>query len=411
MAQPTVVSLFSGAGGLDIGLERAGFHTVSMCEVEPVFAASLRANAGAIKADGRRYLAGARIFEADIRDLSGRDLSGGAEVDCLVGGPPCQTFSSSGRQLSVLDPRGSLVAEFLRMVGEIRPRSFLFENVRGIVTARDAAAQPGGVIREVFRGLEGHGYSCRAALLNSADFGAHQRRVRCFILGVRHGLAPEFPEPTHGEEPGPPTLFDPPKARWRTLGEFLSCWADNDESTHVHPSPSLAPQLAQIAEGSGLRSEGVAEPTRPGGHWGYRQGTFIADTGRPARTVTGSSSQDWVRWNGSLRRLTLLEVKRLQGFPDDWALCGSKADAFQQVGNAVPTVFGEVIGAALIRHLASMDAAQPPVRVPFPRQFEAHIDYTERDHARNASARKVHRSFLLGEHPKAPNKGDFKVGP
>ncbi len=390
MRKPVAVSLFSGAGGLDIGMERAGFQTISMCEIQPSFVASLLRNRGSLKCDGHRYLSGTRIVEADIRTIRGQFLSEGAAVDCLIGGPPCQAFSSSGRQLSVLDPRGSLIEEFLRMAQEIQPLSFIFEIVRGIVTARDTDGRPGGAIRELFRKLEMTGYSCRAGLLNSADYGAFQRRVRCFIVGVRCGMAPEFPYPSHAEDDATQSLFSPAKSPWRTLGEFLEHAADTD---HVYPSAALARELERLGEGAGLKSGGVAEPTRPGGHWGYRQGTFIADTRLPARTVTGSASQDWVRCQGVLRRLTLLEVKRLQGFPDDWILCGSKSDAFRQVGNAVPTVFGEVLGKTLIGHLASVDPAWKARPVPFPRQFDAYIDYTMRDHARNASARKVHLNF------------------
>jgi len=383
------VSVFSGAGGLDIGLERAGFDTLGLCELVPSYAETLRRNSGVLLGDGHRYFTHANIIQADIRSLSGHDLAAGVPIDCLVGGPPCQAFSSSGKQLSVLDARGSLVADFIRMVGEIRPASFIFENVRGIVTARDQTGKAGGVIRQVYAALEALGYSCRAGLLNAADYSAFQRRVRCFIIGVRSGTAPEFPTPSHAEGDAP-QLF---AQQWNTLGEFLAHNADPDPNNYVYPTAALAAELALLGAGNGLKSRGAAEPTRPGGHWGYRQGTFIADKSLPARTVTGSSSQDWVRWEGRLRRLTLLEVKRLQGFPDDWVLCGNKADAFKQIGNAVPTVFGQVLGETLLGHLKTADDDKPAKTLPFPKRFEGYIAYTERDHARNASARKVHLQF------------------
>lgn len=384
----TTISLFSGAGGLDIGLERSGFETISMCELEPRFADTLRKNQGWRHSDGYSYFTAATIHNADVRSLHGQDLSGGRTIDCVIGGPPCQSFSSSGNQLGTLDPRGQLVHEYVRVISEIAPEAFVFENVRGIVTARDHNGEPGGVIRDIFDQLQSLGYSCRAALLNSANYGSFQRRVRCFIIGTRHGTAPHFPEPTHAPsaEIG---LFTQP---WRSLEDFLQQYADEDPSNYVFPSEALAAQLDGIPGGSGLKSAGASEPTRPGGHWGYRQGTFIADLALPARTVTGSASQDWIRWNGRLRRLTLLEIKRLQGFPDDWVLCGSKSNAFKQVGNAVPTVFGKVIGAVVREHLESSPRT-PPGKLPFPDQFLRYIDYTVTDHARNASARKVHLPF------------------
>lgn len=380
------VSLFTGAGGLDIGLERAGFEPLALNEIERVFCETLRYNQGWSHVDGRQYFASANIINADVRDLAASDLGVVGDLDLLVGGPPCQAFSSAGKQLSVLDPRGALVSEFCRLVDEIRPKMFLFENVRGLVTARDAKGEPGGVIVELINILQDLGYSCRATLLNSADYGAFQRRVRCFIIGSRNGEAPDFPQPTHKKGGG---LFDTP---WRTLKEFLQTHADLDESSHVFPSTELAAKLKDIPNGSGIKSPGRAEATRPGGHWGYRQGTFVADLDTPARTVTGSSSQDWVRWNGVLRRLTLREVSELQGFPSDWQIEGSKAQRFKQVGNAVPTVFGEALGRILQTHLDSFPNSAP-VRMDIPKSFKGYMDYARKDHERNHESRTVHKRF------------------
>ena len=383
------VSLFSGAGGLDIGFERAGFRTVAMNELEKAFVQTLKKNANTPKADGRIYFEGANVLEGDIRSLRGSDLSRGRKVHCVIGGPPCQAFSSAGKQRSVLDQRGQLVDEFCRVVDEVSPPVFLFENVRGLVTARDEKGRPGGVVERIFDKLQDLGYSCRAQLLNAADYGAYQRRVRCFIIGVRNGSAPLFPNPSHDD--GDNSLLSRPH---KTLGEFLRTSADRDRSRYSYPSDRLRAALADLPGGSGLKSGGVSEPTRPGGHWGYRQGTFIADLTKPARTVTGSASQDLIRWEGELRRLTLLEVKRLQGFPDDWEICGTDAQIFKQIGNAVPTVFGELLGNALREYL-SEEHSTPPERKELPPAFRKYIEYTITDHARNKSARRVHKNFEL----------------
>jgi len=384
--KPRYVSLFSGAGGLDIGLERAGLEPISLCEIEKVFCKTLESNRGWKHNDNRCYLRGSRILNADIRDLGHKDVFAGGELDLVVGGPPCQAFSSSGKQLSVLDPRGALVMEFYRIVDELKPRMFLFENVRGLVTARNKAGEPGGVITELIHILEELGYSCRAGLLNSADYGSYQRRVRCFIVGSRKGEAPKFPEPEFQKSVG---LFG---NRWRTLEEFLSEYGDKNEANFTYPSNLLAKQLKNIATGSGLKSPGKAEATRPGGHWGYRQGTFIADPSLPARTVTGSASQDWIRWAGILRRLTFCEVKQLQGFPEDWVVEGTKAQQYKQIGNAVPAVFGESIGQVIVSHLKKFPTGNP-VRLGLPHSFKGYIEYTKKDHARNKQARTVHRAF------------------
>lgn len=321
--KPNYVSLFTGAGGLDIGLERAGFKALSFCEIEDVFCKTLEANQGRTHADGIDYFKDTRILNADIRDLAGADLALDVDLDLIVGGPPCQAFSSSGKQLSVLDPRGTLINEFIRIVQELHPRMFLFENVRGMVTARDLNGEPGGVIRDFLDRFQELGYSCRATLLNSADFGACQRRVRCFIVGSMRGTAPLFPKPTHQK------TADMFYQQWRSLRSFLEEHCEPGEDSYTFPTVELGRQLRNIPDGAGLKSAGRAEKTRPGGHWGYRQGTFIADLSLPARTVTGSASQDWVRWGGVLRRLTLNEVKLLQGFPTDWKILGTKAQRFK----------------------------------------------------------------------------------
>ena len=389
MSQSRYVSLFTGAGGLDIGLERTGLKAVSLCEIEKVFCDTLHENQRFRHADGIDYFHEASILNADICEVAGADIAGGEEIDLVVGGPPCQAFSSSGKQLSVLDARGKLVHEFLRIVDELKPRMFLFENVRGLVTARDSTGEPGGVIHDLIDQFHEIGYSCRTALLNSADYGSYQRRVRCFILGSRSGEAPLFPEPTHQKEPD---LF---YTKWRTLGEFLTKHADTDQSHFTYPTQELAKQLGQLPDGSGIKSAGKAEPTRPSGHWGYRQGTFIADKNLPARTVTGSASQDWVRHDGILRRLTLHEAKLLQGFPCDWHILGTKAQKFKQVGNAVPTVFGQLLGQVIKDQLDDFPKGEA-IPLDLPKSFKGYIDYTKRDHERNAKARTVHKQFTKG---------------
>lgn len=386
MHTPHYVSLFTGAGGLDIGLERAGLKAVSLCEIEKVFCDTLVENQNFSHSDGIDYFNDAEVHNVDIHDVSGESLTCGHSIDLVVGGPPCQAFSSSGKQLSVLDPRGRLVHEFLRIIDEIKPKMFLFENVRGIVTARDASGEPGGVILQLINQFQDLGYSCRATLLNSADYGSYQRRVRCFIVASRHGMAPSFPEPTHQKKPG---LFS---SDWKTLEEFLELHADTESANFTFPTKELAAQLKSLPNGSGVKSMGKAEKTRPGGHWGYRQGTFIADKTLPARTVTGSASQDWIRHAGVLRRLTLNEVKRLQGFPSDWHILGTKAQKYKQIGNAVPTIFGELLGDMIVSHLRRYPSA-PPKYLDLPSSFRGYIDYTKRDHARNGESRSVHRNF------------------
>ena len=390
----TSISLFTGAGGLDLGLEQAGFHTLSAVECDPEAVATLCLNqrnrlpiAGG--EDGH-YFSQTAVVAKPIEDIEGRDLrpqwaGSGWSPDLLVGGPPCQPFSSSGAMRSVSDPRGKLFEHFVRLAGELKPRFVLFENVRGLVTARGPRGEPGEVLYLVKEGFERVGYATRFALLNAADYGCPQRRVRCFMIGSRCGPLPEFPDPTHDGRPGL-DLFGG-LSPWVSVAEFMAGRPAPDADDVVRPSEVLAARLAALKDGTGLRSAGARESTRPGGHWGYRQGTFIADQALPARTVTASASQDWVRLpDGSLRRLTWSECAGLQGFPDGWQFVGGKASKYRQIGNAVPTRFGEVIGRELLQTLDAR-AVGAVQSAPLPRGIEVAIAYTKKEQARNGSSR------------------------
>jgi DNA (cytosine-5)-methyltransferase 1 len=291
--------------------------------------------------------------------------------------------------LSVNDPRGRLFEHFVRLAEGLKPKLILFENVRGLVTSRGPKGEPGEVLSMVKEAFERIGYATTFALLNAADYGCPQRRVRCFMMATRCTTLPELPEPTHSEYPEG-GLFGI-KLPWVTLGELLATQPPPPPEEIVRPSPSLEAQLKNVPSGSGLKSAGAREATRPGGHWGYRQGTFIADLQQPARTITASASQDWIRLpDDSLRRLTLRECAGLQGFPVEWQLAGPIASKFRQVGNAVPTIFGRILGQALIEAL-ECGLRTRPHSATFPQDFQLAITYTRREQARNGESRRSAR--------------------
>ncbi|MCD4749377.1 MAG: DNA cytosine methyltransferase [Thermoanaerobaculales bacterium] len=391
---PTLISLFSGAGGLDVGLEQAGFETVTATDFDDNCIRTLLVNQQThVPIDGRPgrlHLDGASVVQADIADLSRSNLVPADEEndwtpDLLVGGPPCQPFSSSGRQRSVLEGRGRLFEHFVRLARELKPRAILFENVRGLVTARGRTGHPGEVLAEVKEAFEAAGYGTSFKLLNSADYGAPQRRVRLFMLAIRDAPIPRFPEPTHSRKQME-NMFCETKP-WVRLRELLANLPEPKSEDVVRPSDRLEPLLRNLPSGSGLKSNGRSEPTRPGGHWGYKQGTFVADQDLPARTVTAASTQDWIRLSdGSLRRLTVRECAALQGFPPEWRFIGTKTSQFRQVGNAVPAVFGRILGLVLTEALKE-HRSRRPASTPFPDDFRAAVEYTKRDHERNAVAR------------------------
>jgi DNA (cytosine-5)-methyltransferase 1 len=398
----TLVSLFTGAGGLDIGLERAGFTTVIANDVDRHAAATLRHNQSlahpVADSEGHRHLGGTTILEGDVREISSADLKPGNATpgwrpDALIGGPPCQSFSSAGSQRSLNDPRGQLFRDFVRLAQELNPRIILFENVRGLVTARGPHGIPGEAVNLIRSSFEEIGYATSFHVLNSADYGAPQRRVRMFMFGAAPDTAlPAFPSPTHSKD----GVGAKP---WVTLREFLSGRSEVDESEIVRPSEKLREQLEMLPDGTGLRSPGRAEPTRPNGHWGYKQGTFIANQDLPARTVTGAATQDWIRRPGvGLRRITLDEAAAIQGFPNGWEFSGPRSARFQQVGNAVPAIFGEVLGTAMMEALGKT-IGKPPTSAQFPQHMSGAISYTVRDDARNGVARPRSNLFNSFEAP------------
>jgi DNA (cytosine-5)-methyltransferase 1 len=393
--RPAVVSLFSGAGGLDIGLERAGWQTVAATDFDSDCVATLTASRDAglvIDGDGNRtYLADASLICADAVDLAGKDLTPtgaprGWRPDLVAGGPPCQPWSSAGLQQGFNDPRGRLVEQFIRLVDQLRPRFVLFENVRGLVTAVGANGKPGEALRLIQHSLEEIGYVSTAALLNAADFGAPQRRVRLFLIGSAQYDLPVFPEATH--RPGRDLNLLDERREWVSLGDFLSDRPPLNPTDVVRPSGKRAAELARLEPGSGLRTSGRVESNRPGGHWGYRQDCFVADLSLPSRTIRAATTPDWIKEDdGTLRRLTWRECAGLQGFPDEWRFVGTAASRFRQIGNGVQTTVAQTVGQAILGALAAGPAEARPVSPPWPADFHRRVRYTVSEHRVNGKHR------------------------
>ncbi|MCW0046178.1 DNA cytosine methyltransferase [Brevundimonas sp. BT-123] len=379
----TFVSVFSGAGGLDIGLKRAGWDCLYATDFDKHAVETLNLNAAAGRVDGI-------IRQADIRDLTGDQMLSDmgkrrGDIALLAGGPPCQSWSSAGHQLGFNDPRGRLFEDYLRVAKELDVRWLVFENVRGLITARGSDGVPGTALAAIRQALFSAGWQTRVELFNAANYGVPQRRVRVVLIGYRTGDEPPVPDASHseGSEPG--------KSSWVSIAEALAAIAPLGVDEIIRPSGKLALELETIPAGSGVKSPGKRETTRPGGHWGYKQGAFVADLKRPARTVTANAQQDWIRdpLHG-LRRLSPRECAALQTFPADWVFAGKRVDQYRQIGNAVPPLLAERIGVALRGHVhrqASAPSFAPVFIAPLPDRLQAAIDYTTREHRRNGASR------------------------
>jgi DNA (cytosine-5)-methyltransferase 1 len=394
---PSVVSLFAGAGGTDVGLERAGWHTTLATDINADCMATLRkAQVACIPVLGRpevRHLEATRLEVADVRELSAADLrpsdaSSRWRPDLLAGGPPCQPWSSAGLQKGLKDERGDLLHEFIRIAAELNPRFIFFENVRGLVTAIGESGRPGEVVESIKKSFDDLGYATTFATLNAADYGAAQRRVRLYMLASRDHNLPVFPQPTHERiKPGKPALITEYK-EWIGLGDFLSSLPPVDSVEYVRPTPEREAQLSELAPGTGLRTGGRVENNRPSGHWGYRQDSFVADLNLPSRTIRAASTPDWIRLSdGTHRRLAWPECAALQGFPVEWPFQGTLASKFRQIGNAVQADMAELLGRALLTSLLQGAPSQPPRSLALPDEFDRRVRYTASEHRINGAHR------------------------
>lgn len=382
------VSLFSGAGGLDIGLAHAGWECGYASDIDRFAVETLENNI-----DSSAQFHSTFVERADVRLIDGASIlekSGlkKGQVRLLAGGPPCQSWSSAGHQKGFEDPRGQLFSDFVRIANELDVEWIVFENVRGLLTARGPDGVPGSALEMIRLELLNAGFQTRVHLLNSADFGVPQRRVRLFIVGFRVGAALIDPVPTHSK------TADGSLKQWVSLRECLSTIARPAREEIVRPSGKMATELIGIQPGSGVKSRGKRETTRPGGHWGYKQGAFIADLDLPGRTVTASGQQDWIiddLHDLGLRRLTPRECAAIQTFPDNWLFSGSRAQKYKQIGNAVPPRMGKLIGDLILRSPQAESAVADLNSVvklePLEGKLSAAIQYTIKEELRNGQSR------------------------
>lgn len=326
---PRVVSLFSGCGGLDLGLERAGFETTAMVEIAPFAAATLRGNFPTATVIGPPDATG------DVREVGAVDL-GGERPDVLVGGPPCQSFSIAAAQRFLKhdakfkrigfrdELRGNLTFEYLRLLEELRPAVFLIENVPGM---RDLDG--GETLSSIVAVARGLGYHVAdPEILQAADYGVPQLRRRLIVLGALDHV-PVLPAPTHGPDHG---LF------LRRRVSTAQALAGLPEDARNHQPREHEPE--SIARYRRLR---VSEREQLGR-------VDRLDPALPSKTVIAGGSNGGGRSHLHpllARTLTVRECARLQTFPDDFEFSGTMSRQFTQVGNAVPPLLGEILGRAI----------------------------------------------------------------
>jgi DNA (cytosine-5)-methyltransferase 1 len=380
-----VLSLFSGGMGLDLGLEATGrFETIACIEKIPTFCETIRLNQkrGRLPKD-------LKVIEADISQLSPEAVLSSLglraeDIDVIVGGPPCQSFSTAGKRGTTQDPRGTLLWDFMRFVEHIKPKFFLMENVRGLLSAalkhRPIAERPekggpplseeempGSVVRLFASDLANFytaGYHLDIYEVNSVNYGAPQIRERVLFIGNRYNIEVEFPAPTHGQtirndiSGTQASLFEPlPLNPWRTLGDAISDLRETNP-TVLDFSPRKKRYLEMIPPGSNWRSlpeelqkesMGKAWFAKGGRSGWWRRLTF--DLPCPTLVTMPNHASTALCHPTEARALSIREYARIQEFPDDWEFYGTTSEQYTQVGNAVPTRLGMVAGIVLADNL------------------------------------------------------------
>lgn len=338
MKKLTAISFFSGAGGIDIGLEAAGFRVLASSDIMPEACETLRKNWPKMKVFGPPVLSG------DINSMNGAEILRSVDmdkgdIDLVVGGPPCQSFSVAAAQRFLKGDKkfkrvgfespdkGELVFRFAERVIEMRPKAFMIENVPGILTI-----DGGNGISVVYEMLEQAGYHVsKPFVLNARDFGVPQSRKRAFVIGSLDGLEILAPEATHGPEDN---LFFAP---YVSVAQAL-----------IGMTPTLPNHLVRehkpesIARYRTLKC-GAREPLGR---------VDRLDPLKPSKTVIAGGASGGGRSHLHpflARTLSARECARLQTFPDDYQFSGTSARQFTLVGNAVPPLLAEVLG----RHIAS----------------------------------------------------------
>lgn len=347
-ARPSVLSLFTGAGGLALGLEQAGF-AINVC-IERNSERCLT-----LKLNRPRW----KVLERDIEDTSSKEIleAGGltiGETALVSGGPSCQPFSKSAfwvkERLAHIDsdPRAKLLEQFARIVKEARPKAFLMENVHGLVYKTSKT-----VFERFVKMIDAEGYVCSWKVLNAADYGIPQNRKRVFVVGSRDGIRFSFPPAVYG-----PSNGDLSKSNYVTVGEVIGDLDDgiilDDEKVQGkwgHLLPLIPPggNYLHLTERKGC--------SNPVFKWRSRYWSFLLKLSpyKTSWTIQARPGPFTGPFHWRNRRLRILEIKRLQGFPDEWQFHGNRKSIWAQIGDATPPPLAKMLGEAIREQILKMD--------------------------------------------------------
>ena len=328
----TVLELFAGAGGLALGLEQAGFEDVGLIEIDKYASATLRNNRpnwNVIEEDITKI--------NDVYEYIGKDTN----VDVVSGGFPCQTFSYAGKRLGLEDTRGTLFYDYARILKQTKPKMFIVENVRGLVTH-----DHGRTLKTIIDVFEQIGYSTTYRVLNAWDYGVAQKRQRMILVGVRNDLniTYEFPKPHEYK----PVLKDVLKNVPDSEGQKFS-----DKKAEVMKLVPAGGYWRDLPDDVAREYMGVSYFSG-GGRTGMARRISWDE---PSLTLTTSPSQKQTEraHPDENRPFKTREYARIQSFPDNWEFSGSVHQIYKQIGNAVAVNFAKEIGLSVIKSLNQID--------------------------------------------------------
>ena len=351
------LSFFSGALGLDLGLEAAGLYPLAVNDVDRHVCETIRLNRPDL-----------RLYNCDIRELTAERLMSDLSVKpkelfLIAGGPPCQAFSTAGKRRGLNDERGNVFLHLIDLVGTLEPKYVLIENVRGLLSVplqhrphsnRGGGSQPlspnekpGGALRHILLKLKEYGYEMSFNLYNTANFGVPQTRERVVLLGSRDGHSIPHLMPTHDEH-GRHGL-----PKWETFRQATAHIGGKQDylafpERRLHYYRMLKPGQNWRNLPEGIKPEAMGKSYFAGGGktgfyrrlaWDRPSPTLVTCPTMPA-TDLAHPVED--------RPLSVQEYSVLQTFPEGWEFAGSMSDKYRQIGNAVPVRFGARVGLHLI---------------------------------------------------------------
>lgn len=361
MEQYNIIDLFAGVGGLSYGFSKLPqFNIVAANEIEKDISVAYTLNHPNVE-----------MLNCDINDLTEDTLEKtlkGQKIDIVVGGPPCQSYSTLGKRQN--DERANLFMQYKRVLKILQPKAFVFENVVGMLSMNK-----GNLFKQIQAEFEDLGYNLKYKVLDAVDYGVPQHRERVILVGFKGKNNFAYPTPTHGEGKSPyvtlkDAIGDLPILKSGDCNDVYATEADNDFLKFVrgshsqklteHKAPKNGDHLIKIMEAlkDGQSKEDLPEEIRPKSGYGNTYAKLW--WGKPSTTITRNfacpSSSRCIHPRDS-RAMSIREGARLQSFPDDYKFYGSDGMKRLEIGNAVPPLLSVAIAKQMLQALKEYEAA------------------------------------------------------